>query len=173
MKSKLMQIAAGTCLALLVIFGTPQLFVSGQDQENADSKETSVNSRQSIEGVWKTTVTQRNCQTGVPLRTFRALLTFNDGGTLSETAAGSSPSLRGPGHGVWEKVSRTTYSISFVFLRFNADGTFAGTQKTVQTVGIGGRSGETTESTGSVQIFDADDNLLGAGCATSAGTRFE
>jgi hypothetical protein len=173
MKSKLIKTAVGTILALLLLFGAARFFVSGQEKETESPPVTFENSRQSIEGVWQTTVTQRNCQTGEALRTFRGLLTFNQGGTISETSAAASSALRSPGHGVWEKESRSSYSGSFIFLRFNTDGSFAGTQKPTQTFVLRGSSGNEFESTGSVQNFDASGNLTGNGCATSVGTRFE
>lgn len=173
MKNKFMQTTAGTFLALLVLLGTSQIFVCGQEKVNGEGFGIFGNSKPTIEGVWQTTVTQRNCQTGEAIRSFRGLSTFHEGGTVSETAAGSSPTLRSPGHGVWEKESRTSFSGSFIFLRFNADGTFAGTQKTTQTFVISGRNGSIFDSTGTVQVFDANDNLLGSGCATAVGTRFE
>ena len=90
---------------------------------------------------------------------------------MSETAASLSPSLRSPGHGVWERESPGTYRGSFIYLRFNANGTFVGTQKiTVTNVPTG--NGDTYDSTASVQVLDPDDNVLFTGCATAVGTRF-
>ena len=167
-----MQTTAGTFLALLMLFGATQIFVSGQENETVGFPVSSGRSGNSIEGVWQTTVTLRNCQTGDVIRIFRGLTTFHEGGTISESSAALSPALRSLGHGVWEKESRTTYSGSFIFQRFNPDGTFAGTQKTTVTNVIG-RSGNTYDSTASIQVFDANNNLLGTGCATAIGTRFE
>lgn len=173
MKNKFVQITAGTFLALLMIFGATQIFVSGQEKESVDLSGGFGRLTRGIEGVWQTTVTQRNCQTGDALRTFRGLTVYHEGGTVSETSAALSPALRGPGYGFWEKESRSTYTSSFIFQRFNPDGTFAGTQQTTSTITLGGRNGNTYDTTTAIQVFDANSNLLGTGCATATAARFE
>jgi hypothetical protein len=173
MKNKFMQTIVGTFLALLMLFGATQIFVSGQESETVRLPTPFGSSTQSIEGVWQTTVTQRNCQTGDVMRTFRGLSVYHEGGTVSETSAALSPALRSPGYGFWEKESRSTYSSSFIFQRFNPDGTFAGTQQTTSTIVVGGRNGNIYDTTTSIQVFDANNNLLGTGCATATATRFE
>lgn len=92
---------------------------------------------------------------------------------MSETSAALSPALRSPGYGIWEKESRSNYSSSFIFQRFNPDGTFAGTQQTTSTITLGGRSGNVYDTTTSIRVFDANNNLIGTGCATATATRFE
>lgn len=171
MKNKFIQSAAGTLLALMLLFGATQIIVSGQEGETAVDSEKPAHFSQSIEGVWQTTVTLRNCVTGAPMATFRGLSTFHEGGTMSETAASSGPALRSPAHGVWERERRGVYSASFIFLRFNPDGTFAGTQKTTATNILSG-NGNTYNSTASVQVLGPDNNVLFTGCATAVGTRF-
>ena len=168
-----MQTTVGTFLALLMLFGSTQLLVSGQESESVGFPEPFGRSRQSIEGVWQTIVTQRNCQTGDVIRTFRGLSAYHEGGTMSETSAALGPALRSPGYGVWERESRSTYSSSFIFQRFSPDGTFIGTQQTTSTISLGGRNGNTYDTTTSIQVFDANNNLIGTGCATATATRFE
>ena len=173
MKNKFMQTTAGTFLALLMLFGATQIFVSGQEKENGVPESPFGNSKRSIEGVWRTTVTQRNCQTGDVIRTFRGLSTYHEGGAMSETSSALPPALRSPGHGVWEKESPSTYSSSFIFQFYNPDGTLAGTQKITSTITLGGRNGNTYETNTSIQVFDVNNNLLGTGCATANAVRFE
>ncbi len=174
MKSKFMQTAIGTLLGLLMLFGCTQFFVLGQETETGDPREVRTErSQRNIVGVFRTTVTQRNCQTGNPVGTFQALYTFNEGGTLAETSTALSPALRTPGHGVWRsEPGFQQYSIAFTFLRFNPDGTFRGTQVIRQSLTLvpGGNQYNTTNF---VEAYDASGNLLGTGCATSVGTRFE
>ena len=167
-----MQTTAGAFVALLVLFAATQVFVSGQEEAKAEFYDRPAHASQSIVGVWQTSVTVRNCQTGNPMATFRGLSTFHDGGTMTENAASSSPSLRSASHGVWEKERRGTYSASFIFLRFNPDGTFAGTQKTT-VVNVLTGNGNTYDSTASIQVLDPNDNVVFTGCATAVGTRFE
>jgi hypothetical protein len=172
MNNKFMQTTAGTVLALLMLFGASQIFVSGQEKESVGSPESSERPQGSIEGVWQTTVTQRNCQTGDAIKTSRGLVAYHAGGTISETSTALPPALRSPGFGVWEKEGHSTYSASFMFQRFSPDGTFTGTQKITSTIVVGGR-GSTYNTNTSIQVFDANNNLLGTGCATATATRFE
>lgn len=171
MKNKLMTTIAGTFLALLMIFGAAQVNVSGQKNE---SDQKSENSGNSIEGVWETVVTPRNCQTGVPVAPdFQSLVTFNKGGTVAEFAAGGNPTLRSPGHGIWERTSGSrNYSLKFVFLRFSPSGVLIGKQKIAQTIELSA-DGDQSTSTGTVEILDLNGNVLGSGCSTATSTRFE
>jgi hypothetical protein len=175
MKNKLLQTTVGTAIALMMLFAASHIFVSGQEGAMGGVEDrfySPENPRQAIEGVWQTTVTLRVCQTGDPIRTFRGLTTYHEGGTVSEFSAGSSPVLRSPAHGTWKRVDRATYTGSFIFLRFNADGTFAGTQKTTVTNELSPDE-NTYDSTAAVQILDVTDNVVAALCATAVGTRFE
>ena len=57
---------------------------------------------------WVVQVTQRDCASGAPLGVpFYSLLTFNEGGTMTETTANPMffPAERGPGHGVWSHLT--------------------------------------------------------------------
>jgi hypothetical protein len=174
MKNKLMTTIAGTLLALLMVFGTAQIYVSGQEKENNSEQKTSENSRKSLVGAWETVVTARNCQTGAPVMPdFQGLMTFNEGGTLAETASGSSPALRSPGLGVWRRENGSrTYSMKIVFLRFSPTSVYLGKQRITQTLELSADGNQST-STGTVEILDVNGNVLGSGCATSTGTRFE
>jgi hypothetical protein len=180
MKNKFMQTTVGTFLALLMLFGGTQIFVSGQESENGDLQEEQDKryTRRSIEGVWQTAVTPRNCQTGVPVApVIPGLFTFHEGGTMSEYGISpgqmQTPALRSPGHGVWKReFGWHNYSFAFIFYRYDASGIFIGTQKVTATLALGtDGNGFTTSS--SVQIFDANGNQIGTGCATAVGTRFE
>src|SRR4051812_15863334 len=114
MKNKLMTTIAGTFLALLMIFGAAQVNVSGQEKDSDKMK--SKNSGKSIEGVWQTSVTVRNCETGAPLTPeFQGLSTYNSGGTYTESSGGGNPILRSSAHGVWQRERGwRNYSLKFV-----------------------------------------------------------
>lgn len=167
-----MQTIGGTFLGLLLLFGCTQVFVSGQDSQKSEARLSKEGFGPGIEGVWLTTVTQLNCQTGVTVRTVQGLLTFHNDGTIAETSTVSSPAFRSPGHGLWEKIAGQSYSGKFIFQRFNADGSYAGTQKITQSFELS-RFGNTFEASGTVQLFDTNNNLIGGGCATATGRRFE
>ncbi|MDQ3711401.1 MAG: hypothetical protein M3388_04200 [Acidobacteriota bacterium] len=174
MKSKFMQTIGGTFLALVMLFGVTQIFVSGQESETgASSEEQAERSRQGIVGAWRTAITQRNCQTGLPVGGVgRGLITFHEGGTLSEFNLGPGQN-RSPGHGVWEqRHGGHNFSGVFVINRYDATGTFIGTQK-VRAAWELSASGNGYTTNAAVEIFDANDNLIGTGCATGVGTRIE
>ena len=189
MKNTFLKTTVGTFLALLMLFGAAQIFVSGQESEQGDLQEEQVErSRDSLVGAWRTAVTMRNCQTGLPIGPgSRGLLTFNEGGTMSEYNAGpaSPPSMRSPGHGAWERLREHEYSFVFVINRYDASGVFIGIQKIRATLELGASGNVFTNNAvisgsrnvfatnAAVEIFDASDNLTGRGCATSIGTRIE
>ena len=158
-------------LAVITALTMTVSIVSGQNsQQSANASE------RTIAGVWRTLVTPRSCQTGEPVApSFRGLFTFNEGGTMSEygIGPGSSPALRSPGHGVWQREHGwQDYSIVFTFYRYNASGVFIGSQKITAALELGASGNEFT-TTSAIEVFDANDNLIGTGCATAAGTRFE
>ncbi len=176
MKNKFMQTTVGTFLALLMLFGATQIFVAGQESEPGNLQdEQAERSGNTIVGAWRTAVTQRNCQTGEPTGPgSRGLITFHEGGTLSEYNAGpaQTPAMRSPAHGVWEKRRGRIYSFAFVINRYNATGVFIGTQQIRGFLELAA-GGDSYTSNVTVEVFDANDNLVGTGCATSTGTRFE
>ena len=166
MKWKLVALAFSLIAALTVTFS----IASGQNQ----ASNSSAASERTIHGVWQTAVTPRNCQTGQPVApTFHGLFTFNQGGTLSEFGVVANPAQRSPGHGLWQREQGwNDYSLKFTFLRYDASGAFIGTQKVTATLELGA-SGDEFTTNGAVEIFDASGNLVGTGCATAVGTRFE
>ena len=129
-----------------------------------------------IQGVWRTTVTPVNCDSGDPLGPpFPGLFTFNMGGTMSEygIGPGSSPALRSPGHGLWEhEQSWQDYSYTFTYYRYDASGVFIGSQKVTSALELGA-SGDEFITHSVVSVLDANDNVIATFCATAAGTRFE
>src|SRR5687768_10432253 len=89
-----------------------------------------------LEGTWFTQVSIRNCQTGAVLRTFPALNTFAEGGTLIDTTTAVSPALRSAGHGRWEKTGGHTYSAVSVAFLFDASGNWTGMQRLTQRIEV-------------------------------------
>ncbi len=91
-----------------------------------DNKIELSQNEQSLIGSWDVRITIRNCQSGMALVSFPAMMTFNQGGTMQETANDATPLLRLPGHGVWSRPNRRDYSRGFNLFRSNAHGSFAG-----------------------------------------------
>ncbi len=148
---------------------------SAQDAQSQQSSATSAAHERTIQGVWRTAVTPRNCQTGAAILTLSGLFTFNQGGTMSEygIGPGSSPALRSPGHGVWQREHGwQDYSFAFTYYRYDASGVFLGSQKVRATLELGA-GGDEFASRSAIEILDANGAVIGTGCATAVGTRFE
>jgi hypothetical protein len=162
-------------IALAAASALPGTVSVGFAQNNQQSSTTSRANERTIRGVWRTVVTPRNCQTGEPFPSLQGLFTFNQGGTMSEygIGPGSSPALRSPGHGVWQRENGWhEYSFAFTFYRYSASAVLLGSQKVTAALELGA-SGDEFVSRSVIEILDVNGSLLGTGCATAVGTRFE
>ena len=122
-----------------------------------------------IEGTWRVQVTLRVCQTGAEIRTFPAMLTFAQGGTLTGTSTVFPPSLRGGDFGIWRFDGHGSYSaVSEAFL-FNG-GAWSQTQRITQAITLS-QDGNTLASNAHTEFFDTNGNLVSSGCATAVATR--
>ena len=151
------------------------VFVTIASAQGNQHQQSLADNERTIQGVWRTVVTPRNCQTGDAILTLAGLFTFNQGGTLSEygIGPGSSPALRSPGHGVWQREHGwQDYSFAFTYYRYNASGLFLGSQKVRATLELA-PSGDEFASRSLVETLDVNDAVIGTGCATAVGTRFE
>jgi hypothetical protein len=129
-----------------------------------------------LSGTWQFQITLHNCQTNAPIGApFNSLLTFADGGTMTETTANSmfSPAERGPGHGVWSRGRhKGQYSAaSLAFITMN--GALVKTQKITQNIQMGPGNDRLTTPSATVEFFDPAGNLLQTACAVATGQRFE
>ena len=100
---------------------------------------------QTIRGAWRTVVTPHNCQTGQPLGSLAGLFTFNQGGTMAEygIGPGSSPALRSPGHGVWQREPGSRqYSFAFTYYRYDLNAVFQGSVKVTAALVLGASGDE-------------------------------
>jgi hypothetical protein len=148
---------------------------AAQDAQHQQSSATPTANHGTIRGAWRTVVTPRNCQTGDAILTLAGLFTFNQGGTMSEfgIGPGSSPALRSPGHGIWQREHGwQDYSFAFTYYRYTASGVLLGSQTVRATLELDA-SGHEFASRSVIEILDVNDNVIGTGCATAVGTRFE
>jgi len=147
--------------------------------------------RSTIEGAWLVRVTLRDCSTSASLGSFNSLVSFHDGGTISETTSSSAFAIgqRSPGHGSWESERHGTYSQRMISLinfdttanlpgtpAFNpalpiTPGFFAGWSIVRHTLEVTDQSHAT--SSGTNEFYKADGTLYRSGCSTAAATRFE
>jgi hypothetical protein len=156
------------------VLTTTVSLASAQGIQDGQSAASATANARTIRGVWRTVVTPYNCQTGQPILTLSGLFTFHQGGTMSEygIGPGSSPALRSPGHGVWQREHGwQEYSLVFTFYRYNATGVLLGSQKVTAALELG-VGGDHFGSRSSIETLDINDNVIGVGCATSVGTRF-
>jgi hypothetical protein len=164
-------------VALAVAVALPATVTVGfaQGNHNTQSSATATAQAKTIRGVWRTVVTPQNCQTGETFPSFQGLFTFNRGGTMSEygIGPGSSPALRSPGHGVWQREHGWhEYSFAFTFYRYNASALLLGSQKVTAALELSASADEFV-SRSVIEILDVNGSLLGTACATAVGTRFE
>jgi hypothetical protein len=149
---------AGVVLA--VMFGS----TATQAAQSGDAEQ--------LAGTWQIEATQRNCQTGAAIRTFPVLNIFVPGGSWLGASASASPALVSNAYGVWQHMGGPNFTTTAVVLRFNPDGTYAGTLKLTRTIVLGPDANEFT-STDANEILDLSGTVIGTGCATATGRRLE
>jgi hypothetical protein len=125
-----------------------------------------------LEGTWDNQVSIIDCQTGNPITTFRSLIVFMAGGTLTETTSGTSPALRTPGEGVWRHTTANNYVLRFKHFSFNAQNVLTGWNIIHAEVSLD-PAGNAYTSSATVEVYNANGVLLATACATTAGTRFD
>jgi hypothetical protein len=118
--------------------------------------------------VWDSQVTLTDCN-GHTLAVFRAVEMFNAGGTLN-SIDNTPPTLHGPGFGTWERTGPRTFRAPFQFFNFNADGSFAGTQKIERQIHVAAH-GNSYTSMVTFGAYDPDGNLVFSGCGSEIATR--
>jgi hypothetical protein len=115
-----------------------------------------------LQGVWLTKITIRDCVTGASLAgPFPGIVSFQSGGTLSESGPALPNSTRGPSYGTWWRTGRNTFAYTLTFQRFDLTGIYLGS---MSFVGDGGR----------FEVKDAAGTTLGApGCSSGTAVRFK
>ena len=162
MKTRQFRNLLGSVLALLLLAALAQAVVSAQG----------VGSERGLVGSWDVQVTIRDCQSGVALFGFPAMITYNQDGTMEESDLGAPVLVRLQGHGVWKHETARNYSAGFRFLNFNPDRTFAGTNVVRSVISLG-QTGNDYTSTDTVELIDPNGNVIPMGCATTSAKRFE
>jgi hypothetical protein len=100
-------------------------------------------------------------------------MTFNQGGTYTGYGVppGGDPG-QGTEYGVWQREPGShNYSNRAVFYGYTAEGDFDGRGEATEAIQL--TTADSFTGTGTVQIFDADGNLLFTFCGHEEGTRFE
>jgi hypothetical protein len=128
----------------------------------------------SLVGTWQVQITLKDCTTSAPHgQPFQSLLTFAQGGTVTETTSnpGFFPAMRGPGHGNWSSTADRLYTASTVaYITLN--GVLAKTQTITQpTIQMTGDNTFETPSA-AVKFYGPDGSLLASACAVASGKRY-
>ena len=127
---------------------------------------------QTLQGTWRVTRTAVNCVTGQDILSFPAIMTFNQGGTYTGYAVlpGGDPG-QGTEYGVWQReAGHQNYSFRFVGYTYTADGDFDGRGEITGTLQL---TADSFTYTATIQVFDADGNLVFTACGRADGTRFQ
>ena len=161
-------------LALLSVLAGTIALTTGRVAISGDaSGQQSLNSRaKQIQGAWILQVSAYDCQTGAPERNFQSIVTFAQGGTLTNVTTGGSPALRTTGLGTWERASGHEFTAVTVALLFSPTGAWTATQRLTNTFEIGSNPDELTGTT-EANFFDTNGNLTATVCATVVGDRLE
>lgn len=131
-----------------------------------------------IVGAWQVEVTVRfnapDCTSSSPVpfgpNPFPALNTFHAGGTMSETGSRSPPSMRSPGHGVWQRTGGKTFDARYTFQGFDANG-FLATNMDVRSAITLAADGGTFTGISRLLFSDTSGNTVPF-CATLEGVRY-
>jgi hypothetical protein len=125
-------------------------------------------------GTWMVQVTRQDCQTHTQIgNPFLSLLTYNRGGTMTDTTSNPQfgQSVRGPGHGVWIQSHQHSYKVlSAAFVTMN--GTLVSTQFLTQKIDVT-TPDDYVVPTASIEFIAPDGTILSTGCATAVGKRLE
>jgi hypothetical protein len=147
--------------------------------------------RARLAGAWMVQVTLRDCASNAPMGSFASLVTFHDGGTISEDTASQAfaPGQRSSGHGQWTRIGLRSYRQRMIGLiaydtAANLPGTptfdpgaritpgfFAGSSVVTHTLQL--VDADHAVSAGTNQFYKTDGTLYRAGCSTATATRFE
>jgi hypothetical protein len=121
----------------------------------------------SLEGTWDVSVTVTNCQTGAVIRTVRSLQMFSHDGSFTETA---NTFLRGSSLGTWARTGGQTFNATYWFFRYTPAGGFASIAKALDAVTLN-EDGNHFSASGTIQDFDANNNLISIGCFLHSAKR--
>ena len=117
-----------------------------------------------LAGTWVVTVVRP-----APLPPLKSLQVFTKTGSVIEMA-NESPQTRTASYGSWERIQGHLYAASAVFFRYDAGGTFIGSQKIDRTIEVAD-DGETFKHVARATVLDANGNVLASFGARATGER--
>jgi len=152
---------------IAVALGVSTSLVSSQDRQ---SQQTRV-ATPTIVGVWKATKMGDNCDDPNQQLTppFPDLLTFHGDGTMTEDDATVGATN---GYGSWQR-EPGSQNYSFRYTAFSTDENGGLTISGIVTVNVHLTDASSYTASATIEIFDADGNLIATFCGKSTATRFQ
>ncbi len=158
----------------------------GQDRPNKQSTDSRTVERSkavdnddqdsALAGVWEEVSVPAtvDCQTGQPNGPIiNALLTFNQGGTMSvEEANQFDGPYRASALGIWKRTSGRNYTTVYTNYAFNPDKTLAVIIKQRTNIRLH-RDGNSFTEHGTFEVRDPNGNLIDSGCFADTPTRLQ
>jgi hypothetical protein len=123
-----------------------------------------------IQGVWETQITLNDCA-GHVIRSFQGMLTFHQGGTMMDGTTTPS-ALRTPAEGVWRHATDNTFTFRMKSFTFDAQNVFTGWTIIAGELTVD-HTGDAFAGPATVEVHNANGDLVTTLCADSVGTRFE
>src|SRR5512132_556366 len=123
-----------------------------------------------IQGVWETQITLNDCA-GHVIRSFQGMLTFHQGGTMMDGTTTPS-ALRTPAGGVWRHATGNSYAFRMKSFTFDAQNVFTGWSIVSGELTMD-HAGDAFAGPATVEVYNANGDLVTTLCADSVGTRFE
>ena len=172
MNAKLRRTSSVVVVLVLVLAGAlVQSFGNAAAQSNSEG---------TLQGTWRVQINPIICQTGAPLPSFSALVSYARGGTLTEVINSQAflPGQVTAGLGVWSHTQADAYKAVWeVFILFDTPPTGfpfkRGVQRLMRDIEV---HGDQMTFNGTSQFLDPDGNPFIPArntCASGTGTRFE
>ena len=121
-----------------------------------------------IKGVWQVVRHGVDCNTGEELSSFPAIVTFHGDGTMTGDTGGTDTTE----YGSWQREPGSqNYSFRDVSYSYDENGVFTLSFVITATVHLDTANSWTYSA--SIEIFDADGNLIFTACGRGAGERFQ
>jgi hypothetical protein len=133
----------------------------------------------SLVGTWQFEMTVRfeaeDCTTSAEIpfgpNPFPGLVSFHQGGTLSEYGSRTPPGVRTTGFGSWKRTGLYKYKARHTFMEFDVDGALSRTMVIEQTLNLSKKGNDYT-AVGRLELTDVSGNVTRL-CTTIEGARFK
>jgi hypothetical protein len=127
-----------------------------------------------LQGVWKTQITIVDCVSGTKLAgPFPGFISFQAGGTISESGPALPNSTRGPGFGIWQRAGRNLFTETLTFQRFDPTGIYLGTQVIRAKAKVADDSQSYVGVGGTFEVKDQAGTTLATGCSNATAVRLK